>query len=170
RLIFHLPLRQTEGFLRSLARMLEVELPIPDHTTLSRRLKKLGEIRFRRLTTDRPIHLLIVSTGLRIHVGRVTVLGFPCCSNRPTIRWPPSLLVEVQIASRVLNTMTRLGMPEVGPVSFQAVRSLQLEDPFHLEPLLARHGPGDRLLEFPHQRFPLLHSRVGPIGVGLGFE
>ena len=65
RMIFHLPLRQTEGFLRSLARMLEVELPIPDHTTLSRRLKKLGEIRFRRLATDRPIHLLIDSTGLR---------------------------------------------------------------------------------------------------------
>ncbi len=65
RMIFHLPLRQTEGFLRSLARMLEVVLPIPDHTTLSRRLKKLGEIRFRRLATDRPIHLLIDSTGLR---------------------------------------------------------------------------------------------------------
>ena len=71
RMVFHLPLRQTEGFLRSLARMLEVELPIPDHTTLSRRLTTLGEIRFRRLATDRPIHLLIDSTGLRIHVGHL---------------------------------------------------------------------------------------------------
>ena len=44
RMIFHLPLRQTEGFLGSLARMLEVDLPIPDHTTLSRRLKKLNDI------------------------------------------------------------------------------------------------------------------------------
>jgi len=69
RMIFHLPLRQTEGFLHSLARMLEVDLPIPDHTTLSRRLKKLNDIRFRRLATDRPLHLLIDSTGLRIHVG-----------------------------------------------------------------------------------------------------
>ena len=34
RMVFHLPLRQTEGFLRSLADLLEVELPIPDHTTL----------------------------------------------------------------------------------------------------------------------------------------
>ncbi|MFG1691300.1 transposase [Gemmatimonadota bacterium] len=49
RMIFHLPLRQTEGFLRSLAELLEVDLPIPDHTTLSRRLKELGEIRFRQL-------------------------------------------------------------------------------------------------------------------------
>ncbi len=71
RMVFHLPLRQTEGFLRSLAHMLEVEIRVPDHTTLSRRLKKLGEIRFRRLATDRPIHLLIDSTGLRIHVGHL---------------------------------------------------------------------------------------------------
>jgi len=71
RMIYHLPLRQTEGFLCSLARILEIDLPIPDHTTLSRRLKKLSDIRFRRLATDRPIHLLIDSTGLRIHVGHV---------------------------------------------------------------------------------------------------
>ena len=71
RMVFHLPLRQTEGFLRRLADLLDVDLPIPDHTTLSRRLQKLGEIRFRKLTTDRPIHLLIDSTGLRIHVGHM---------------------------------------------------------------------------------------------------
>ncbi len=71
RMVLHLPLRQTEGFLRSLAQLLELDLPIPDHTTLSRRLQKLGEIQFRRLATDRPIHLLIDSTGLRIHVGHL---------------------------------------------------------------------------------------------------
>jgi hypothetical protein len=70
-MVFHLPLRQTEGFLRSLAQLLEWDLPIPDHTTLSRRLRKLGEIQFRRIPTDRPIHLLIDSTGLRIHVGHM---------------------------------------------------------------------------------------------------
>ncbi len=71
RMVFHLPLRQTEGFLRSLAQLLEVDLPIPDHTTLSRRLRKLGKIQFRTIPTDRPIHLLIDSTGLRIHVGHL---------------------------------------------------------------------------------------------------
>ena len=69
RMVFHLPLRQTEGFLRCLGEMLEVDLPIPDHTTLSRRLKKLSDIQFRKLPTDRPIHLMIDSTGLRVHVG-----------------------------------------------------------------------------------------------------
>ena len=71
RTVFHLPLRQTEGFLRSLAQLFEIELPIPDHTTMSRRLQKLSDIRLRRLATDRPIHLLIDSTGLRIHVGHL---------------------------------------------------------------------------------------------------
>ena len=70
-MVFHLPLRQTEGFLRSLANILEVEIPIPDHTTLSRRLKTLGEIPFRAAASNRPIHLLIDSTGLRIHIGNL---------------------------------------------------------------------------------------------------
>ena len=37
RLLFRLPLRQTEGFLHSLLTLMDVTLPCPDHTTLSRR-------------------------------------------------------------------------------------------------------------------------------------
>ena len=37
RLIFKLPLRQAEGFLRLLLAMMGLELSAPDHTTLSRR-------------------------------------------------------------------------------------------------------------------------------------
>jgi hypothetical protein len=37
RLLFHLALRQTEGFLGSLLRLMGVDLSCPDHTTLSRR-------------------------------------------------------------------------------------------------------------------------------------
>jgi len=91
RMIFHLPLRQTEGFLRSLADTLEVEIPVPDHTTLSRRLKTLGEILFRTVTGHRPIHLLIDSTGLRIHVGKLRKRPGPLHeyshSVRPARRW-----------------------------------------------------------------------------------
>jgi len=71
RMVFRLPLRQTEGFLRCLAELFEIDLPIPDHTTLSRRLKSLRVIGFRRLPTNRPIHLLIDSTGRRIHGGHM---------------------------------------------------------------------------------------------------
>ena len=42
RLLFHLPLRQTEGFIESLFHLMKVRLPIPDHTTLSRRGKTLN--------------------------------------------------------------------------------------------------------------------------------
>ena len=71
RIVFQLPLRQTEGFLRCLAELLEVDFPIPDHTTLSRRLKKLSDIKLPRRPANLPIHILIDSTGLRIHVGHV---------------------------------------------------------------------------------------------------
>ncbi len=35
--VFHLPLRQTEGFVASLVRVMDLDLATPDHTTLSRR-------------------------------------------------------------------------------------------------------------------------------------
>jgi hypothetical protein len=71
RIVYHLALRQTEGFLRSLASQLELDLPIPDHTTLSRRARKLGKIRFAPVASSRSIHILIDSTGLKIHVGNL---------------------------------------------------------------------------------------------------
>jgi Transposase DDE domain len=37
RLLFHLPLRQTEGFLGAILKLMDLALPCPDHTTLSRR-------------------------------------------------------------------------------------------------------------------------------------
>ena len=37
RLVFRLPLRQTEGFLRSILTLMATGLDAPDHTTLSRR-------------------------------------------------------------------------------------------------------------------------------------
>ena len=41
RLIFHLPLRQTEGFIASIFQMMKLKLPVPDHTTLFRRGRTL---------------------------------------------------------------------------------------------------------------------------------
>ena len=65
RLVFHLPLRQTEGFLRSIFGMMGIELVAPDHTTLSRRSQSL-DIALGRVPTAQPIHLIIDSTGLSI--------------------------------------------------------------------------------------------------------
>ena len=63
RLLFHLPLRQTEGFLRSIFGMLCLDLSAPDHTTLSRRAQRLN-LTLRRVLTGTGIHLIVDSTGL----------------------------------------------------------------------------------------------------------
>ena len=65
RLVFQLPLRQTEGFLRSVLSLMEVDLEAPDHTTLSRRSRHL-EVELHRIPVKGPIHLIIDSTGLAI--------------------------------------------------------------------------------------------------------
>ncbi len=56
RLVFHLPFRQSEGFLRSIIGMMGIDLAAPDHTTLSRRGKNL-DVKLRRVPTGEPIHL-----------------------------------------------------------------------------------------------------------------
>src|ERR687883_266073 len=45
RVIFHLALRQTEGLIGSLLHLLGLELPVPDHSTLSRRAETLEVLR-----------------------------------------------------------------------------------------------------------------------------
>jgi len=62
--VFHLPNRATEGFLRSVFEMLQVDLPVPDHTTLSRRGRGLKV----SLSKKAEGHLDIVmdSSGLKI--------------------------------------------------------------------------------------------------------
>src|SRR5271156_2615114 len=66
RLVFHQPLRQTEGLLRPIADVLGVDIAIPDHTTLSRRGGGLT-ILLKRLDRAEPLHLLVDSTGLKIY-------------------------------------------------------------------------------------------------------
>jgi IS5 family transposase len=65
RLLFHLPLRQTEGFLHSLFGMMGLQLAAPDHTTLSRRGQRLDPA-CARIPTGSGLHLIVDSTGLSI--------------------------------------------------------------------------------------------------------
>ena len=65
RLVFKLPLRQAEGFLRSVLSLMGVDLEVPDHTTLSRRSQHL-DVAVHRVPADKPIHLIVDSTGLSI--------------------------------------------------------------------------------------------------------
>jgi hypothetical protein len=65
RLIFRLPLRQAEGFLRSVLSLMSIDLEAPDHTTLSRRGQHLN-LRLDRVASTKRIHLMVDSTGLSI--------------------------------------------------------------------------------------------------------
>ena len=63
--LFQLPYRQTEGLGRSLAHLMEVEIEIPDYTSLAKRAAKLGiALDVRRHTGA--IDVVVDSTGLKV--------------------------------------------------------------------------------------------------------
>jgi hypothetical protein len=66
RLVFHLPLRQAEGFLKSILKLMDLYLPCPDHTTMSRRNRTANIHRHTRSLPDGPLYFIVDSTGLKI--------------------------------------------------------------------------------------------------------
>ncbi len=72
RAVFRLAFRQTEGLIGSLIGLLGLSLPVPDHTTLSRRAATLEVPRLRSSSSPdgggeaAPVHLLVDSTGLKL--------------------------------------------------------------------------------------------------------
>src|SRR5919202_2456451 len=70
RAVFRLAYRQTEGLIASVIRLLGLTLPVPDHTTLSRRASTLEVPRPRSSSRTgdgaEPVHLLVDSTGLKL--------------------------------------------------------------------------------------------------------
>jgi Transposase DDE domain len=63
--VFRLALRQTEGLIGSIIRLLGLDLAVPDHSTLSRRAETLEVPRLPRSGAE-PVHLLVDSTGLKL--------------------------------------------------------------------------------------------------------
>ena len=69
-LVFSLRLRQTEGFMASVLKLMGLDLAVPDHTTLSRRASKPrapNKRQFSRVPEKEPAHVLIDSSGLQIY-------------------------------------------------------------------------------------------------------
>src|SRR3954465_11039414 len=64
--VFRLALRQTEGLIGSIIRLLGLDLSVPDHTTLSRRAETVEVPRPRSDSDAEPVHLLVDSTGLKL--------------------------------------------------------------------------------------------------------
>jgi hypothetical protein len=65
-MIFHQPLRQTQGFVRSLLKLMGLDLPVPDFSTLSRRAGGLAVEDSKPKSTG-PITLIVDRTGLKMH-------------------------------------------------------------------------------------------------------
>jgi hypothetical protein len=63
--VFHLTNRGVEGFMRSLFRMLKINLPVPDHSTLSKRGKEL-QVKLPKKTSQ-SLNIVMDSTGLKIY-------------------------------------------------------------------------------------------------------
>jgi Transposase DDE domain len=64
RAVFRLALRQTEGLVASMLRLLGLDLAAPDHSTMSRRGETLPVSQPR--PGSEPVHLLVDSTGLKL--------------------------------------------------------------------------------------------------------
>jgi hypothetical protein len=64
RAVFRLALRQTEGLIGSILRLLGLDLPVPDHTTIVRRARMVDLPA--PPATGGAIHLLVDSTGLKL--------------------------------------------------------------------------------------------------------
>jgi hypothetical protein len=64
-MLYKQPMRQTEGLLNSIIRLMGLNISSPDHTTISRRLASI-ELDTPSLKRGEPITVLIDSTGLQI--------------------------------------------------------------------------------------------------------
>lgn len=64
--VYHLPLRATAGLVRSVLRLMKVELPSAHYSTLSRRARLLS-IKLSVHSTQQIKHLVIDSSGLKVY-------------------------------------------------------------------------------------------------------
>lgn len=62
---FGLTLRSTQGFTESLMQLMDIELPVPNYTTLCRRLPKLP-VNLKGKLSEKSIHVVVDSTGLKV--------------------------------------------------------------------------------------------------------
>ncbi len=65
--VFHLSLRATQGFLESVVRLMDIDLPVPDYTTICKRQSGL-RVRLRATPKGQvqPRHVVIDTTGLKV--------------------------------------------------------------------------------------------------------
>ena len=105
RAVFRLALRQTEGLVASVLRLLGLDLPVPDHTTLSRRGRTLRLDR--RVVARGRLDMAIDSTGLRVARPR----GAGCEGWRKL-----HIAVDPDTGTIMAEELTRSGVHDSVPV------------------------------------------------------
>src|SRR3954452_10343701 len=83
RAVFRLGLRQTEGLIGSILQLLDLDLPVPDHSTLSRRAETLEVPRLRSSSGSEPPSPLIHSWGYSRSAGSSGSAGAAAGTARP---------------------------------------------------------------------------------------
>jgi IS5 family transposase len=66
RAVYHLALRAAQGLAESVFTLLQVSLPVPTYSTLSRRGAR-SEIELWRLPSSAPVHLVLDSSGFKVY-------------------------------------------------------------------------------------------------------
>ena len=64
--VYKQPLRQTQGLMRGIVRLMGLDISVPDFSTLSRRSRGLSIPAKPRARRTEPVHLVVDSTGLKI--------------------------------------------------------------------------------------------------------
>jgi hypothetical protein len=67
KLLYKQPLRQTESFVTSVVKLLDADLEVPDHSTLSRRSEHINVPKVRPLNCVEDVVIIIDSTGLKVY-------------------------------------------------------------------------------------------------------
>jgi hypothetical protein len=120
--VFGLRLRQSEGLMTSLLDLMGLDLPVPDHTTLSRRAQRWEpSAKRQRHPEDGPLHVLVDSTGLKVYGAG---------------QW-----LEDKHGARSRRTWRKLHLAldaDSGEIIAHSLTDQDTDDPSQVEPLLDR--------------------------------
>ncbi|MCS4538979.1 MAG: IS5 family transposase [Thaumarchaeota archaeon] len=69
RLLFHLPYRQSEGFITFLSKHID-DLSVPDYSTINRRINRLGiDLEDSLIKSNGPVSIAVDASGVKVHNG-----------------------------------------------------------------------------------------------------
>ena len=171
RLLYHLPLRQAEGFLHALFRMMRLDLSVPDYTTLSRRSQHLTR-RLRPVPPGEGLHLVLDSTGLSI-VGAGEWAAAKH-GGRGRRGWRKLHRGVDQSGVILVHTLTEATGDDAPPPSICSTRSMALSCASPLTPPMTRspstkrrrRGVRQSSSHRPRRRTYLATARGRPRGIG----